>query len=101
MRGLAEQRARLRQRGRGGEFEKRRHEVGKFGGAQVKPILLVKALQVDHRLAAVAAFAMHVLEEMQRQRARPIELVNVALLQRIEIAARNLFDSSVEQAAAV
>ena len=51
---------------------------------------LVLRLEIDHGLAAVAALAMHVLEQMQRQRARAVEQQHVALLQIVEIAAGEL-----------
>ena len=51
-------------------------------------------LEIDHRLAAVAAFAMDVLEQMQRQRARAVEQQHVALLQIVEIAAGELLQQT-------
>ena len=42
--------------------------------------------QVDHRLAPRAALAMHVLEQVQRERARAVEQEDVALLQIVNVA---------------
>ena len=49
-------------------------------------------MQVDHRLAAIAALAMHMLEQMQRQRARAVEQQDVALLRIEQIAAGEVVD---------
>ena len=56
----------------------------------VRPACSYCAFEIDHGLAAVAAFAMHVLEQMQRQRARAVEQQHVALLQVVEIAGGEL-----------
>ena len=58
-------------------------------------------MQIDHGLAAVAAFAMHVLEQVQRQRARAVEQQHVALLQVVEIAGRDLARAARSSARAV
>ena len=57
---------------------------------------LVEGLEVHHRLAAVAAFAVHVLEQVQRQRARAVEQQDVALLQVVEIAGGEFLQDAVE-----
>ena len=58
-------------------------------------------LQIDHGLAAVAAFAMDVLEQMQRQRLAAVEQQAVALLQIIEFADRDFLDQRIDRAAAM
>ena len=63
---------------------------GSSGALDEEAVVLVEVLEIDHRLAAVAAFAVHVLEQMQRQRARAVEQQDVALLQIVEIAGRDL-----------
>ena len=57
---------------------------------------LVEGLEVDHRLAAVAAFAVHVLEDVQRQRTRAVEQQHVALLQIVEIPRGDLLQEALE-----
>ncbi len=57
---------------------------------------LVESLQVDHRLAAVAALAVHMLEQMQRQRARAVEQQDVAFLQVVEIAGGDFLEDPIE-----
>jgi hypothetical protein len=54
--------------------------------------LRIKLGKIDHRLSTVAAFAMDVLEQVQRQRARAVEQQNIALLQIEEVALGNLRD---------
>ena len=61
--------------------------IGQLARAHEQAVTLVERLEVDHRLAAVAALAVHVLEQVQRQRARAVEQQHVALLQVVEIAA--------------
>ena len=92
VRGLAEGLARLGERPGRKKFEEQRQEVRQLGGAHEQVVLLVQRLEVDHRLAAVAALAVHVLEQMQRQRARAVEQQHVALLQVVEIADGDVVD---------
>ena len=77
-------------------LEEQRQEVGQLGGADEQAVLLVQRLQIDHRLAAVAALAVHMLEQMQRQRAGAVEQQHVALLQVVEIAGGDIVDQGVE-----
>ena len=42
--------------------------------------------QIGHGLPAIAAFAMHMLEQMQRQRAAAVEQREVTLLQFVDVA---------------
>ena len=59
-----------------GSVERYSRNSGRKSGsslAVMRARLLVERLEIDHRLAAVAALAVHVLEQMQRQRARPVE----------------------------
>ena len=46
----------------------------------------IKLDQIGHRLPAIAAFAMHMLEQMQRQRAAAVEQGEVTLLQIVDVA---------------
>ncbi len=48
-------------------------------------------------MAAVAAFAMHVLEQMQRQGARAVEQLHVALLQIVNVGVTHFVDQSIER----
>src|SRR6185312_3794464 len=90
VRGLAERLERLFQRQRRKIFEEQRQKVGQFGRVRDKPGRFVLRLEVDHGLAAVAALAMNVLEQMQRKRARAVEQEHVALLQVVEVAGGKL-----------
>ena len=84
-----------------GSVDRNSRNSGRKSGSSLAAIdqagLLVHRLEIDHRLAAVAAFAMHVLEQMQRQRARAVEQQDVALLQIVEIAGRDFLDQQIER----
>ena len=60
--------------------------IRQLAGAHEQAMTLVEGLEIHHRLAAVAALAVHVLEQVQRQRARAVEQQDIALLQVVEIA---------------
>ena len=85
MRGLAQHVAGLLGRQRREKFQEQRQEIRQFGRAHEQAGFLVLRLEVDHGLTAVAALAMHVLEQMQGQRTRMIEQQHVALLQIVKI----------------
>ena len=55
------------------EFEEQRQKVGQLAGGRLKAMAAIECDKIGHRLAAVAAFAVHMLEQMQRQRAAAIE----------------------------
>ena len=78
-----------------------RQEVRQFLGSDEEPVLFVEVLQVDHRLAAIAALAVHVLEQVQRQGARAVEQQDVALLAVEEIVVGDLRDQLPERAALI
>ncbi len=80
MRSLTEHLRRLGERAGRQVFEKQRQEIRQLGGTDGEAVLFVERLQIDHRLAAVAAFAVNVLEQMKRQGAGTIEQEDVALL---------------------
>ena len=54
-------------------FEKEWQEIRQFVRAHRHAAFFVQRLQIDHRLAAIAAFAVHMLEKMQRERAGAVE----------------------------
>ena len=74
----------------GKEFEEQRNEVRQVVGSDGKAGIFIQRLQIDHGLAAVAAFAVDVLVEVQGQRPRPIEQPHIAFLQLVEIALRQV-----------
>ena len=79
------------------KFEEQRQEIRQLVRRRWRGhVLSYMVLQIDHGLAAVAAFAMHVLEQMQRQRARAVEQQDVALLQVVEIAAGDVVEQTIE-----
>ena len=86
MRGLRQERARLVERPGRQEFQEQRQVVRQLVGRQDQPAPLVVGGEVDHRLAAVAALAVDMLEQMQRQPPRLVEEVDVALLEVEEVA---------------
>ena len=51
---------------RRGELEEQRQEVGQLGCGRAVSGILVELEQIDHRLSAIAAFAVDVLKQMQR-----------------------------------
>src|SRR5690606_41720818 len=53
--------------------------------------------QIDHRLAPCPALAMHMLEEVERQRARPVEEQHEPLLQVVEVARRKLAEQRAQR----
>ena len=68
MRGLSEQFARFRERPGRQELEEQRHEIRQLVGRDDEPGVFVHGFQIDHGLAAVAAFAVDVFEQMQGER---------------------------------
>ena len=81
-------------------FQEQRQKVRQLAGGRRVAALLVEFEQVDHCLAAIAALAMDVLEQVQRQRARAVEQQAVTLLQVVEIDDRDFLDQHVERTAA-
>ena len=79
------------------EFEEHRQVIRKFLGADLEALGFIHRHQVDHGLAAIAALAVHVLEQMQRQHARAVEQEDVALLRVIEIEAGNVVGQHAEK----
>ena len=70
----------------GQELEKERQVVRQLVGGHLEAVRRVELLQLNHRLPPVPALPVHVLEEVQRQRTRPVEQEDVALLEVVEIA---------------
>ncbi len=68
-------------------FQEQRHVVRQLVGGGLDAVFAVLLDQVDHGLAAVAALAVHVLEQMQRMRRVTVEGGNVVFLQGDEIGA--------------
>ena len=73
--------------------------IRQLARAHEQAVALVESLEVHHGLAAVAALAVHVLEQVQRQRAGAVEQQHVALLQIVEIAGGDLFQEALEAVA--
>ncbi len=73
----------LRQQGE--ELQEQRQVVGQFVRRGLEAVAAVERDQVGHRLPAVAAFAVHVLEQMQRQAAAAVEQRDVAFLQVVDV----------------
>ena len=64
------------------ELQEQRHMVRQFRHHGFKAMVAVGLQQVHHGLAPVAAFAVHVLEQVQRVRAVAVEGGDVGFLQR-------------------
>ncbi len=60
--------------------------VGQLLGHEIEARPLVELLQLDHRVAAVAAVAMEMLEEAERGGAPAVEQVDIALLGQQQVA---------------
>ena len=73
-------------------FEHDRQIIGQFARGELEPRPLVELLELDHGLAAVAAFAVQMLEQMQRERAATVEQIDVALLGRQQVAVAEFVD---------
>ena len=54
--------------------------IRQFAAIQLQTVTLILRHQVNHRLAAIAGFAVHVLKQQQRGRAAAIEQFAVARL---------------------
>jgi hypothetical protein len=96
MRGLGDEIAGLRLGDLGEELQEQRQVIGQLAARHRKAVALVQRHQVHHRLATVAALAMHVLEQVKRERARAVEQQDVALLQVVEVARGDLLQQAVE-----
>ncbi len=68
------------------ELQQDRQMVRQFRPDRFEATRPVGLQQVDHRRAARPALAMHVLEEIERERARAVEEEHETLLQVVEIA---------------
>ncbi len=79
------------------ELEKQRQIVGQLGRRDLDPVQPVDLAELDHRLPAVARFAVHVLVKMQRQRAIAVEERNIALLGVQRRQCRELRDERCER----
>ncbi len=84
--GFGEQRARLLLGQQGDELQEQRQEVRQLAGGRLEAMAAIERDQIRHGLAAISAFPMHMLEEMQRQCAAAIEQSEVALLQLVDVA---------------
>src|SRR5690606_39668071 len=80
-RGLLQRLAHVVRGKTGGVFEEHRHEIGQVVAVKQEPRLGVLVTEIDHRLPALAVVAVNVLEQVQRQRARPVEQFAVGALQ--------------------
>ena len=85
---LAQQRQRLGIRPRRGEFEERRQVVRQLALRQQQPAALIHLREVHHRLPAIPALAMHMLEQMQRQPPPAVEQVDIGGLEIEEVRRR-------------
>src|SRR4029079_7934779 len=73
-------------------------KIRQLASRQFEPRLFVKLFEFDHGLAPIAAFAVQMLEQMQRQSPSAVEQIDIAFLSRQEIALAEFFDQ-VEKAA--
>ena len=78
--------------------EAQRQVVRQLARAHGEAVPLVERFQVHHGLAAVAALAVHVLKQMQRERAGAVEQQHVAFLQVQKVAGGQVVDQPVELA---
>src|SRR5262249_18364133 len=99
MRAVGEHRARLREVPTAQIFEHHGEEVRQLARGELEPGPVIELLELDHGVAAIAAFAVQMLEEVERQRAPAIEQVDVAFLGREQFAAAELVDELEELAA--
>ena len=81
----------VRRRPAGEVFQHCRQIIGQFVHGEDVARAPVQRVQGHHRLAAVARLAVHVLEQVQRERARAVEERDVALLGSGERLAGELF----------
>ncbi|ABA50829.1 hypothetical protein BURPS1710b_2760 [Burkholderia pseudomallei 1710b] len=86
-------------RDRAEELDEERHVVGQLVADGLEAVAPVFVEQIDHRLAAVAALAVHVLEQMQRMRRRAVERRDVAFLQLDQRRRAQRFDERRERRA--
>ena len=61
--------------------------IGQFGPVKIETPGTVGFQQIDHRAAPVAAFAVDMFKEVERQRPRPVEQQHIALLQCVDVVA--------------
>ena len=73
--------------------------IRELTGTHEHAVTLVEGLEIHHRLTAVATLAVHVLEQVQRQRARAVEQQDIAFLQAVEIAGGEFFQDAVDPVA--
>jgi hypothetical protein len=86
--GIGQDFARFGQWPGGQELQQHRQMIGQFRAGEIETAGAIGFEQVDHRAAPVAAFAMDVLEQVQRQGARAVEQQHIALLKIVEVARR-------------
>src|SRR3546814_14444539 len=79
----------------GGEFQEYRDEIRQFGAIEIESGFDILFYQVNHRLAAFAAIAMDVLEQVQRKGAGTVEKLAVLRLKVQKFAA---FDPEIGRA---
>ena len=70
---------------RGQELQEQRQVVRQLVGGHLEAVRRVELLQLHHGLSPVAALPVDVLEQMERERPRPIEEEDVALLDVVEV----------------
>jgi len=93
---LTEQIGRLGIREHREKLEEERDEVRQFRRIDLEAVLRVMILQVHHRLPAVAALAVNVLEDVQRERPCAIEQIGIVFLQFVEIAFIQILHKQIE-----
>src|SRR5215472_2348863 len=79
-------------------FQNDREVVRQFAGRKLKARLRIQLLEIDHRLAAVAAFAVKMLKEVQRQCPSSVEQVDIAFFDCQKIVMAKLVDQIEEVA---
>ena len=73
-------------------FEQDRQVIRQLARRKLEAARSIEPLEIDHGLAAVAAVAMQMLEQMERRRAPAVEQVDITLLGLEQIAVGELVD---------
>ena len=76
----------------GQKFQEQGDVIGQLVRGDIQPRLLVALQQRDHRLAAIAGFAMDVLEQMQGQRPGAVKQVDITRLGLQQVGGCDILD---------
>ena len=83
------------------EFQQHRQVIRQFRCGGLEPACPVGLDQTDHCTAAVPAFAMNVLEEIERQRPRAVEEHHITLLQIVEVGVCEAIGQRAQRSACI